>query len=123
MVFVLEELFWFPWLPVLPLSSKYLYLKINELKKNNVILLFIIQTILNIKLYKLTDSKFLDEQKSHFEGKLVFQGDLHSSDYERTEFANSTFEKELISTLKLNIECDEIIYIKVTDLNKKSNNR
>ena len=39
------------------------------------------------------------------------------------EFVNSTFEKELISTLKLNIECDEIIYIKVTDLNKKINNR
>ena len=32
---------------------------------------------------------------------------------------NSTFEKELISTLKLNIECDEIINIKVTDWNKK----
>ena len=32
---------------------------------------------------------------------------------------NSTFEKELISTLKLNIECDEIIHTKVTDWNKK----
>ena len=35
---------------------------------------------------------------------------------------NSTFEKELISTLKLNIdlECDEIIHIKITDLISES---
>ena len=94
--------------------------------KKIFILLFIIQNILNYQnLYELTDPKFLDELKSHFEGKLVFQGVLNSSDYEGIEFLNSTFEKELISTLKLNIdlECDEIIYIKVTDLNKKSNNR
>ena len=47
--------------------------------------------MLNIKinLYELTDSKFLDVQKSHFKGKLVFQGDLHSSDYEGIEFVNS----------------------------------
>ncbi len=39
------------------------------------ILLFIIQNILSYqKLYELIDPKFLDEQKSHFEGKLVFQG-------------------------------------------------
>ena len=39
--------------------------------------------------------------------------------FSRRLFDNSTFEKELISTLKLNIECDEIIHIKVTDWNKK----
>ena len=90
--------------------------------KKIFILLFIIQNILNYQnLYELTDPKFLDELKSHFEGKLVFQGVLNSSDYEGIEFLNSTFEKELISTLKLNIdlECDEIIHIKITDLNKK----
>ena len=90
--------------------------------KKIFILLFIIQNILNYQnLYELTDPKFLDELKSHFEGKLVFQGVLNSSDYEGIEFLNSTFEKELISTLKLNIdlECDEIIHIKVTDLNKQ----
>ena len=90
--------------------------------KKLLLLLFLITQSLEYKnLYQITDAKYTDDKKSHFEANLKFNGTFNVKDYEGITFQNTTkLKDELISNLKLNIdlECDEIIHIKITDSQK-----
>ena len=91
--------------------------------KKILLLLFLITQSLEYKnSYQITEANYTDDKKSHFEATLKFNGTLNIKDYEGITFQNTTkLKDELITNLKLNIdlECDEIIHIKITDSEKK----
>ena len=93
-----------------------------KIKKILILIFLITQSSQYKNSYEITDAKFTDDQKSHFEAYLKFNGELNIKEYEGISFQNTTkLKDDLISNLKLNIdlECDEIIHIKITDSQKK----
>lgn len=85
------------------------------------IVFFLIRISLQKNNYILKDYKYIDDKQSHLQGTLEFEGEFKPEEYEGITFQNST--SELLTPIKsltvsVDLECDEIIHIKVLDKEK-----
>ena len=79
-----------------------------------------INNINSVNDYLLQKGEFIDELKSNFRGELSYNGTFSPSDFENVNFQNPN-SLTPIQTLSISIdlECDEIIHIKITDKDNK----